>query len=123
MYSALVVDDNEHNRRIFRIALEHAGYAVVEAEDGLGGLQAFHTGKYQLLIVDLAMPTLDGVALLTQLCQSPAWNKPVVIVVTANPHMATSAVEQVADYILQKPIDVRDFAQLSERVQKQFRPR
>jgi CheY-like chemotaxis protein len=120
MYSALVVDDNEHNRRIFRIALEHAGYSVVEAEDGAQGVEVYQQHHCHLLIVDLAMPNVDGVTMLTQMRQLPTWNRPTVIVVTANPHMATMMVQQMADYILQKPISVRDFTQITARVHTQL---
>jgi two-component system, chemotaxis family, chemotaxis protein CheY len=113
---SLVVDDNLHNRKIFRIALETAGYQVMEAENGALGFAAFQAEQYDLLIIDLAMPVMDGVQFLTQAHQLPSWNNPTVIVVTANPHMTTEDVNDMADYILYKPIDVQSFKHLVERV-------
>jgi two-component system sensor histidine kinase EvgS len=113
---SLIIDDNKHNRKIFRIALEHVGYQVMEAENGAVGYAAFQEEEYDLLILDLAMPVMDGTEFLAEARQLPCWNDPTVIVVTANPHMTTADVENMADYILYKPIDVQSFAHLVERV-------
>ncbi len=113
---SLVIDDNNHNRKIFRIALEHVGYQVAEAENGAMAIAAVEDGQYDLLIVDLAMPIMDGSDFLAQAHRLPLWNDPTVIVVTANPHMATEDIRDLADYVLYKPIDVPSFTHLVERV-------
>src|SRR5262245_17088030 len=57
----LVIDDDEMVRGIIRTALERAGYAVVEAENGESGLAAFDAASFDLVITDLLMPEKEGV--------------------------------------------------------------
>lgn len=56
----LVVEDNVHNRRIFQGVLSHAGFQVVEAEDGEKALAAIHEEPPDLILMDLSIPIVDG---------------------------------------------------------------
>ncbi len=116
MPAALVIDDNFHNRHIFRIALTFAGYDVTEADDGLTGLDALKSNAFQLIILDLRMPGLDGAEVLKILRKSAEWQKIQVVVVTANPHMVTEEVLTMSDYVLQKPVDITTFSALAQRL-------
>src|SRR5215213_5118499 len=87
MPTALVIDDNFHNRHIFRIALEHAGYGVTESDDGLKGLNELKRTSYELVILDLRMPGIDGSDVLRIMRKTDEWQTTQVVVVTANPHM------------------------------------
>ncbi len=116
MPTALVIDDNFHNRHIFRIALTFAGYDVTEADDGLTGLDALQSSAFQLIILDLRMPGLDGTEVLKILRRSDEWQKIQVVVVTANPHMVTEEVLTLSDYVLQKPVDITTFSALAQRL-------
>jgi CheY-like chemotaxis protein len=120
MPSALIIDDNYYNRDIFRITLEHIGYQVAESSDGIKGLAEFNRNHYDLVILDLRMPTMTGTEVL-QIMRADARGKQAqVIVVTANPHMATDDVHEQADYVLQKPIDVALFSALARRCMTQL---
>lgn len=116
MPTALVIDDNFHNRHIFRIALEFAGYEVTESEDGLKGLTALRNSSFDLVILDLRMPGIDGSEVLRVMRQTKEWNATQVVVVTANPHMVTEEVGTLADYVLHKPVDVLTFSELAKRL-------
>ena len=116
MPAALVIDDNFHNRHIFRIALTYVGYDVTEADDGLTGLDALQSSAFQLIILDLRMPGLDGAEVLKILRRSDEWQKIQVVVVTANPHMVTEEVLTLSDYVLQKPLDITTFSALAQRL-------
>ncbi len=116
MPAALVIDDNFHNRHIFHIALEFVGYEVTEADDGLTGLEALKHGTYQLIILDLRMPGLDGGEVLKIMRKSEEWQNLQVVVITANPHMVTEEVGETADYVLQKPVDISTFSALAQRL-------
>lgn len=61
--SVLVVDDEPQILRVLRSALEGEGYRVRSAPDGLQAQAQFKKGPLDLLITDLAMPAMDGVAL------------------------------------------------------------
>ena len=58
----LVVDDEPMVRSVLRRILEHEGYTVVLAEDGVEGVEKYRTGaaEFGLVILDMAMPRMDG---------------------------------------------------------------
>jgi DNA-binding response OmpR family regulator len=60
MASVLVIDDDADIRGLLREVLERAGHAVTEASDGREGLRVFHGEQPDLVILDVAMPGLDG---------------------------------------------------------------
>lgn len=80
---ALVVDDLAVNRAILRAALEHEGWAVVEAGDGREGLAAFAERAPALVLLDLTMPVMDGFEFLRELRSRPDGGAVPVVVVTA----------------------------------------
>ena len=121
-FTALIVDDNWYNRDIFRIALENAGYTVTTAENGSEGLAFLEQQPYNLMILDLQMPGIDGETVLRQVRANPQFKAMRIVVVTANAHMATTDVDNLADHIMYKPIDVVDFAQFTNRLRASFRP-
>ena len=114
--TALVVDDNYFNRDLCTLALEHVGYEVFEAKDGLEALKVLETQSFGLLVLDLAMPELDGAGVIRQIRQKEMYSSMTVVVLTANHHMATDEIDLSADYLMLKPIDVNDFAQFAQRL-------
>ena len=58
--SILVVDDNPDDRNLFKRMLEGAGYSVVESSSGREALTAVEKTRFDLMILDLSMPDLDG---------------------------------------------------------------
>ena len=56
----LVVDDNPGHRKAFRITLESGGYSVVECESGKEALTAIEKKAFDLMVLDLSMPEMDG---------------------------------------------------------------
>ena len=63
----LTVDDSPSLRLVLREALTDAGHRVVEAEDGIAALEWLASNEPQLVITDITMPRLDGLALIEQL--------------------------------------------------------
>ncbi|GHB85426.1 transcriptional regulatory protein CseB [Streptomyces cirratus] len=59
----LLVEDDDLIRRSFSIALERYGYDVRAVSDGLAGLEAFREHDFDLLILDVMLPGLDGIGL------------------------------------------------------------
>src|SRR5262249_33054916 len=77
----LVVDDSLTVRELERQLLEGRGYAVDVAVDGLDGWNAVRSGHYQLVISDVDMPRMDGIALIRSIRGDPRLQStPVVIV-------------------------------------------
>ena len=60
MYNILIVDDEEMIRKLIRKYAEFEGYNVTEATDGMDALIKFKNGNYDLIIMDIMMPELDG---------------------------------------------------------------
>jgi len=65
----LVIDDDDDIRESIRVALELAGYSVVEAMNGVKGLKIFLEEKIDLIVLDLFMPRMDGYMVMEQLHQ------------------------------------------------------
>ena len=57
----LVVDDDDDIRGLVRTLLERAGHEVSDAADGREGLRELYAGSPDLVILDVAMPVLDGI--------------------------------------------------------------
>jgi CheY-like chemotaxis protein len=112
---ALVVDDNYYNRDIARMALENAGYDVTEAEDGIKALNLLKSELYDLMILDMAMPELDGTGVIVELRKHPQHQQMKIVVVTAHAHM-TDGVQVDADFVMYKPIDIQFFATFLRRL-------
>ena len=109
--SVLVTDDESNIRLMVRSALETDGYAVTEAADGRAALEAVRRDQPDLMILDLNMPVLDGMAVLEQM-KAVAGRRPRVVVLTAYGSIPTAvrATRLGAADFLEKPVlpdDVR----------------
>lgn len=78
----LVVDDALMNRRLLRVALEREGHAVAEAVDGRDALAQLSQGPFDLVLLDLVMPDMDGYAALAAIKDDEALRHVPVIVVS-----------------------------------------
>ncbi|KPF43247.1 chemotaxis protein CheY [beta proteobacterium AAP51] len=80
----LIVDDSASLRTVVKMALQRAGYEVVEAADGVQGLAALEAaGKVHLIVSDVNMPNMDGITFVTQVKQHPRHKfVPVVMLTT-----------------------------------------
>lgn len=115
---ALVVDDNYYNRDLATLALKHVGFEVTHAENGLVAVEKLAEKSYDLMVLDLAMDGMDGISVLRYVRNTLLDRKLPVIVMTANPHMATDEVNENADLVMMKPIDINEFALFADRVVK-----
>jgi len=58
----LIIEDNPLNMKMFAALIEASGYGVLQAEDGLSGLDLAHRDHPQLIIMDLDLPGISGLA-------------------------------------------------------------
>ncbi|MCC6812010.1 MAG: response regulator transcription factor [Deltaproteobacteria bacterium] len=72
----LIVDDDPHIREVVRFALEQAGFGTSEAKDGADGLQQASSGGFDLVVLDIMMPEMDGTEVCRRLRQKS--NVPIV---------------------------------------------
>ena len=68
----LIVDDDRRARAAIAQICRAAGYSVEEAVDGQAGLQAAMSGRYLLILLDIHMPGLDGIAVARAIRALPA---------------------------------------------------
>jgi len=73
MRRILSVDDSTSIRQMVSFTLGKAGYEVVEAVDGKDGLDKAGAGKFDLIITDLNMPSMDGIQMMTAVRKLPGY--------------------------------------------------
>ena len=105
--SVLLVDDDETNRDILGRQLERAGCTVATADDGDSALRQITTGSFDIVLLDVIMPKLDGVATLQQIGKLCGEAAPPVIMISALDEMDSvrRSLELGADDYLLKPFD------------------
>lgn len=103
----LAVDDAPQNLEILRMRLEANGYEVVTAADGEEGLARARDSDPDLVLLDVMMPKLDGVAVLKRLKEDAALRFVPVVLVTAKSDLrdVVAGLEAGADDYLVKPFD------------------
>ena len=110
----LVVEDNPDNMYVMDRILTHNGYVVQQATSGEDALNLLATMPFDLILMDMQMPGLDGYAAVQALRGSPALANVPVIAVTANSmpgDRERSLGAGCTDY-MSKPIDTRDLLRL-----------
>ena len=98
----LVIDDEVQIRRLLRILLEANGYHVLEAASGQSGLTEAAMRRPDVVILDLGLPDLDGLAVLNRLRE---WSHVPVVVLSVRDRDddKTTALDQGADDYVTKP--------------------
>jgi adenylate cyclase len=103
----LVVDDNAGNRDMLSRRLEREGYSVDTAEDGRQALLKLEAGSFDLVLLDIVMPELDGFAVLQSIRSNQRWKEIAVIMISALDEIKSvvRCIEMGAEDYLPKPFD------------------
>lgn len=102
-----IIDDNDDIREIYRTKFASEGLETVLASDGMQGLQVIREKKPSVILLDIQMPVMDGIAVLRELKADPALNTiPVVILsnVDSDDMFRTVTDLGAADYYLIKSL-------------------
>ncbi len=83
MTRILVVEDNPSNMKLFRLILHLAGYEVLEAHDGAGGVEVAKAELPDLVIMDIQLPVMDGMEAFQSLQADPVTRNIPAIAVTS----------------------------------------
>lgn len=120
----LVVEDNEQNRILMRQILTYHGYDVLEAADGLTGLEMARAHMPALILLDIQMPVMNGFMVIRELRNNPELRKIKVIAVTsfAMKGDREKALQAGFDEYVTKPIDTRKFPELVKQVLSRMQP-
>lgn len=108
--SIMVVDDDAQQRRSLRLGLESFGFRAVEAAGGEEGLELLEARPVDLVITDLMMPGINGLALVRRL-QQRFPELPVVL--TSGYHLGRRQIEKAGLHVLAfvpKPYDLSELA-------------
>lgn len=106
----LFVDDNAMNRKVVKSMLEAAETVLVEAEDAEAGLAMIDAEAYDVVLMDLRMPGMDGLAAIRRIRARPDHKATLpIIVVTADhaPDVRGQALAAGADDLLLKPVQMQ----------------
>ena len=105
MKTVLLVDDSPSVRTLMRMALEREGYEVLDAEDGEAAIDALNGRALSVVVSDLAMPRMDGMAFLRYLRMHPRYKfTPVLVLSTeTRPQVRQAARDSGARAFLTKP--------------------
>ncbi len=109
MPKILHIEDDPANRLLVRKLLSPAGFEVVDATDGIDGIRKALAGRPDLVLVDIAIPGLDGYEVTLRLRAEPTLRGVPIVAITAEGNRDTSLAVGCDGY-LQKPIDARSFA-------------
>ena len=105
----LAADDNRTNQMILGMMLSQLGVKVTMADDGLAALDLYRTDQFDLLLLDISMPKLDGVALLSTLraietCEGRKRVPALAFTANAMTHQVQSYLDAGFDGCLTKPL-------------------
>ena len=109
--TVLVVDDEPDLVELLQYALETEGFTVLTASDGVDGLAIAEAEKPDLIVVDIMMPRMDGVALTAEIRERGALRLTPILMLTArtDEHDEIAGLEAGADDYLPKPVSPKRF--------------
>lgn len=117
----LIVDDDPHIRSVLRIALQQAGHPVEEAGDGAEGLAKARSGRFDLIVLDIGLPELDGLALCRALRASH--DTPVLFLTARQDEIdRVLGFELGGDDYVTKPFSPRELVARIKAILKRARP-
>ncbi len=114
----LVAEDNQVNRQMIMLMLESLNYSATEVENGLLALQEFDSNDYDLVLIDVQMPEMDGLELAREIrSRHPEGNWPRLVAVTAYamPSDRKAAFAAGMDDFIAKPFGIADLVEVIDR--------
>jgi len=105
-HSVLVADDEAATRMIVASQLTEAGFTVVEAEDGEQAIQHLKKQKFEVALLDIKMPNVDGIEVLKYIRQHVPETKTIILTGFADLELAMEAMELGAIDFFNKPFSI-----------------
>ena len=105
----LIIDDDRDINNLFKIYLEHDDFQVDSYTDPVDALYYFNKGKYDLILLDLKMPQIDGIAMFYALKNRD--DKAIICLTTADiPYLEQlkEKIPNIEKYVIYKPILLRN---------------
>lgn len=113
----LYIEDNFHNRRIVNKVLTSRGYKILEAEDGERGLEMIREIRPYLVLLDITLPGIDGIEVVSRVRADAELKQTLVIAVTASAMRGDRErfLEAGCDDYLSKPIQITELIEIVEK--------
>src|SRR5437762_11618706 len=109
--AVLVVEDDPAIRRLVRMVLERSGYSVDIAADGVEAVLKLGLADFDVIILDLMMPNLDGFSFLDTLsAHDPRRLDQIIVTSAASPNVIRERMHGKPFDVLPKPFDINDLA-------------
>jgi CheY-like chemotaxis protein/anti-sigma regulatory factor (Ser/Thr protein kinase) len=112
----LVVDDDRSTRHLIRLQLRGAGYTVDTAKDGAEALASVRRKKFDLVLLDIWMPGMDGLEMLGRLRDEPSQPKVVVMTADENSETFLRAIQGHAYRYVTKPVEPKQLLEIVREV-------
>lgn len=118
----LVIEDEEPLRRVLRDILTVEGYSIIETKDGVEGLEVALKEHPDLILLDIVMPKMDGLEMLTKL-RTDEWGKtaPVIVLtnLSDNEDVAKAMESETFDYFVKTDIKIDEvITRIREKIGK-----
>ncbi len=113
----LIVEDNAKNMKLVRDLLQHHGHRTLEADTGEAGLALALKERPDLVLMDIQLPDIDGIAALRQIRADPLLDAMPVLAVSASvmPDEQQKVIASGFDAFITKPIDLKQFRDTVKR--------
>jgi len=115
IYSGLVIEDDPDLAEIFSRALAAAGFEVEVLRDGADASERLKHIVPHIIVLDIHLPQISGVELLSQIHSDERLKKVPVVVTTADARLSESLTETV-DFVLIKPISYTQLREITARL-------
>lgn len=114
--TVLIVEDYADARRFLKCLVESRGYKVVEACDGYEAVEKASEFYPDLILMDLALPVMDGVSATTVIRKFDSFGRVPIIAITAHGEdYHKIAIEAGCDRVVRKPVDMPSLEPLLEQ--------
>jgi len=117
MSTILIVEDNEKNMKLVRDILQHQGHTTLEAVTGTDGVRIAKEQRPDLVLMDIQLPDIDGIAALREIRRERALDAIPVLAVSASvmPDEQQKIVTSGFDAFIIKPINLKQFLDTVKR--------
>ena len=118
--TALIIDDEPQIRRLLRILLEQEQYRALESDSGRHGLSEIALRRPDVVLLDLGLPDIDGMAVLERLRE---WSRVPVLVLSVRdgPEDKVAALDAGADDFVTKPFESAELLARLRAIQRRSR--
>ncbi|MDR7076543.1 DNA-binding response OmpR family regulator [Neobacillus niacini] len=104
----LVVEDEEKIARVLELELEYEGYSVTKVIDGLEALEAYRTGSWDLILLDVMLPGLSGIELLRRIRKNDLLTPVILLTAKSSVEDKVSGLDLGANDYITKPFQIEE---------------